>query len=374
MFNTLDEIRSKIDEIEQAMNEDGANIEELSAQLEEARNARIEIEKGIEARKSLIEKVKEEGKVMRKFENTDEPKEEGKVEVRSTTEYAKAYAKFIRTGRDEECRALLTENVSGTVPVPTLLEGKIQTAWEKNDITSRVNHTYFKGNLVVGFELSATDAVIHVEGTAAPDEEVLTLGKVELKAESIKKWITISDEVIDLTEDEFLNYIYDELAYRIAKKAADTIIAKIVASPATSTASAVGVDVIEAAPAKDTIAQAVAKLSDEADTPVIIMNKQTYANFKSIQYNANYAVDVFDGLEVIFNNSLPAFNDADEEVYAIVGDLRGVTVNHPNGDDVTFKYDDTSLAEQDLVKIVGRQMAGIGVTKPYAFCCIKSEA
>ena len=35
---------------------------------------------------------------------------------------------------------------------------------------------------------------------------------------SIKKWISISDEVVDLRGEAFLRYIYDEITYRIAKK------------------------------------------------------------------------------------------------------------------------------------------------------------
>ena len=46
----------------------------------------------------------------------------------------------------------------------------------------------------------------------------------------------------------------------------------------------------------------------------------------------------------------------------IVGDLMGAHVNYPEGDDVALKYDDLSLAEQDMVKIVGRQYAAHAVT------------
>ena len=48
----------------------------------------------------------------------------------------------------------------------------------------------------------------------------------------------------------------------------------------------------------------------------------------------------------------------------IVGDLRGEQVNYPEGDGVVIKWDELSLAEKDLVKVVGRQYAGHGVTRP----------
>ena len=89
-------------------------------------------------------------------------------EIRSSNEYMNAYAEFLKTGDDAECRALLTENATnGTVAVPTLVEGRIRTAWENDPIMSRIRKTFIKGNLKVGFEISATDAGIHTEGVTS---------------------------------------------------------------------------------------------------------------------------------------------------------------------------------------------------------------
>ena len=118
---------------------------------------------------------------------------------------------------------------------------------------------------------------------------------------------------------------------------------------------------------------AVAKLSDEATNPVIVMNKQSYAYYKGLAVNANYAVDPFDNMTVLFNNTLAAVTSTTVASgnYAIVGDLKGVQVNFPNGTDVSFKYDDLSLAEKDLVKIVGRLPMGHAVVAPKRFVTLK---
>ena len=92
---------------------------------------------------------------------------------------------------------------------------------------SRVRKAFVKGNLKVGFEISGTDAAVHTEGGDAVAEETLVLGVVNLVPQSIKKWISVSDEALDLRGEAFLDYIYDELAYRIAKKAADLLVAQI---------------------------------------------------------------------------------------------------------------------------------------------------
>lgn len=303
------------------------------------------------------------------------------AEVIKSTEYRDAFKKYIITGKDEECRALLTENVgTGVVPVPEIVYDIVKNAWEKEGIMALVKKTYLKGNLKVGFEISADGAVIHTEGAAAPTEEKLIIGVVELVPMSIKKWITISDEVVDMDSGAFIQYVYDELTYQIAKKAADTLIAKIEACGTVSTNTPsinVGVPVVEAdSIALDTIAQAIAQLSDQATNPVIVMNKTTFAAFKAVQAAGSYGYDPFEGLNVVFNNSIKGFGAASSgDTYAIVGDFaEGAIANFPNGEDITIKYDDLSLAEKDLVKLVGRQFVGLEVVAPNAFVKIAKSA
>ena len=307
----------------------------------------------------VVEEQKEERKT--KMEN---------IEIRNTPEYIDAYAEYIKTGKDAECRALLTENVSGSVPIPTFVYDIVKTAWDREGIMSRVRKAYLKGNLKVGFEISGDDAVIHTEGGNAIDPENLVLGVVEIKPESIKKVIQISDEVYDLRGEAFLRYIYDELTYRIAKKAADTLVAKIKACPSVSTTTCPGVPVVTATSASmGTVAEAVAQLSDEASNPVIMMNKLTWASFKSLQYGANYAIDPFEGLPVVFNSTITAYSVATTGVpYLIIGDLdHGALANFPNGEGIDFKFDELTLKKQDLIEVFGREYVGLGIVAPKAF-------
>ena len=307
-----------------ALDEEKAEIEQRAAKEAELRSA---VAPAVIAEIETTEKKEE-----RKMEN---------IEVRNTKEYIDAYAEYLKSGNDKECRALLTENVSGTVAVPELVYDIVKNAWEKEGIMARVRKSYLKGNLKVGFEVGASDADIHTEGAAAPSEETLVLGTVNLIPQSIKKWITVSDEAIDLRGEEFLRYIYDELTYRIAKCAADNLVGAIISSPAASTSTA----------------------------PVVMMNRLTWGAFKAAQAAASYAYDPFEGLPVIFNNSIDAFSAASTgDTYAIVGDLgQGALANFPNGEDINIKMDDLSLAEKDLVKFVGRQYVGLGVVAPAAF-------
>ena len=292
-------------------------------------------------------------------------------EIRNSVEYVNAFAEYIKSGNDAECRALVSENgTNGTVAVPELVDDIVRHAWDKEGIMALVKKSFIAGNLKVGFEISSTGAVVHEENSGAVTEETLVLGIVELVPASIKKWIHVTDEVMDLRGEAFLRYVYEELAYQIAKKAADELVAKIVAAPQTSTTTAVAVPVVsEATIGLGTIAKAISELSDEADNPVIIMNKSTWASFKSTQYAGQYAVDPFEGLPVLFNNTITAYSAATTgKTYAIVGDLgKGALANFPAGSQITFKFDDKSEAEKDLVKIVGREYVGLGVVAPKAF-------
>ena len=346
---------------------EGVSIE-IEAKKDELRTAAAEakeVREAVAESKVVVGEIKDIIKEDRKMSNK---------EVCASAEYREAFKNYVITGKDAECRALLTENVgTGVVPVPEIVYDIVKNAWEKEAIMSLVRKSYLKGNLKVGFEISADGAVVHTEGANAPTEEKLVLGIVELIPASIKKWITISDEVIDMDAGSFLQYVYDEVAYQIAKKAADTLIAKIEACGTVSTNTPsvnVGVPVVEAdSITLGLVASAIGKLSDQAANPVIIMNKATWSAFKAVQYAASVPVDPFEGLPVVFNNTIEAFSAATTGVtYAIVGDLgEGAIANFPAGEEITLKYDDTSLAEKDRVKIVGREYVALGVIGPDCF-------
>lgn len=367
---TAEQVEARLSEIQTEIDAEGADLEALNAEIDACKERRESLIKAEEERKVLADKIATDREKVEIKEQREDEKIMSNVEMRNTPEYIDAYANYIKTGDDSECRALLTELASGTVAVPSLVEEIVRTAWQKEGIMSRVRKSYLKGILKVGFEKSADPAYIHTEGAAADTEEALVLGTVSITPASIKKWITISDEVLDMKSEAFLRYIYDELAYQIAKKAADTLVGQIKSAGTTSGATAVGVPVVAVTTvAMDTVAKAIALLSDEATDPVIIMNKQTYPVFKAVQYGANYAADPFEGMEVIFNSTLSTFAAATTGVpYAIVGDLgRGALANYPAGDEITFKFDDLSLAEKDLVKIVGREYVGLGIVGPDCF-------
>ena len=369
---TVDELMERRAAIGSELENADADLDALEAEVKSI-NEELESRKAAETKRNEIRNAvaSGDGENIKTFEK-EERKEMTVDEIRSSKEYINAFANYIKTGKDDECRALLSTNATGGyVPVPTIIEGRVRTAWERTGLMELVRKTYIRGNLKIGFELSADGAVIHTEGSAAPSDEALTFGVVELKPESIKKWIKISDEAMDMGGDEFLYYIYDELTYRIAKKAQEELLAKIVALTASATSTAVGVGIVAGTPSVGLVASALGKLSDEASDPVIVMNKGTWAQFKAAQYANGYNVDPFEGLRVFYDSTLPAYTSSGTtgSTWCIVGDFGvGAHANFPNGDEITIKYDDLSLAESDLVKLVGREYIGLGIVADHAFC------
>lgn len=346
-----------------------ADLDALEAEVK-AINEELETRKAeADKRSSILEAVANgAGEVTEKIE-TEERKIMTNEEIRNSVEYVNAFADYLKSGDDKECRALLTENASGALPVPAFVDDIIHTAWENDAILSRVRKIFIRGNLKVAFERSATEAEAHTEGTSAISEESLALGIVTMIPKNIKKWIRVSDEAVAMGGEAFIRYIYDELTYQIVKKLAALVVADIAGASTSHSATAVGVPKVTAAPSVTLVPTAAANLSDEARDVVVIINRLTEVNLLAAQASGNFAIDPFAGLPRAYTSGLPAYDTASANaVYMIVGDLKGETVNYPEGEGVVIKYDELSEAEADLVKVVGRQYAAHAVTAPGMFC------
>ena len=371
---TVEQLEERKAAIAVELDAEGADLDALETEVRSIKDE-LESRAAEEAQKVEIRKAVAAGEVGEVVQKIEEEKREMKTneEIRASKEYTEAFARYLVSENDAEVRSLLTENVDGgSVPVPALVDEIIRTAWEKNEILRRVKKTQIRGNLKVAFERVATGASVHTEGADAPAEETLKLGIVTMVPANVKKFIRVSDEAIAMGGEALVRYVYDELIYQIVKKLTDDVVTDIKNAPTSATSVAACVAQITSAPTVVAVATAFANLSDEATDPVVIMNKLTYANFKAAAAAAGFAMDPFEGLPVLFNNSLKAYSAASaNEVYAIVGDLKGESVNYPEGEGVKVVYDDKSEAEKDLVKIVGRQYAAHALTACGRFCNIK---
>lgn len=326
-----------------------SEIRSINAELESRKAAeekRAEIRSAVAAGKgTVIEKVKEEVKTM----DNEQRK----------TEMIDALAEYIKGRATAEQRAmLLSTNVNnGVVKVSDIVDDFIWTDWDNSPILSRIRKVYVQGNYSVGYEASATGAVKHTEGAAAPTEETLTLAYINFVAQYYKKWIRVSDTVLALKGRAFMDYLMDEFGHQLAIALENAVVAEIAAS----TLSAKVTNNID----NTAVMAGFARLSDEATNPVVIVSKATYAAIMNERATTGAKIeDPFNGFEVLFNNTVTGL---------LVGDLDGVVANFPEGEDFKFIVDDTSLAEQDLVKIVGKILADIHLVRPNGFAVVTAE-
>jgi len=353
---TVEELEARRAEIAQDVDADGADLDALEAEVR-AINAELENRKKAEAAKAEIRAQVAQG--AGETIATIEP-EKGKnnmddKELRARVE--DALAETIKGRATPEQRALLTQDASGTVAVSKIVDEFVWTDWNKSPILSRIQKRYIEGNYAVNYEASASGAVKHTEGAAAPAEETLTLGTINFVAQYYKKWIKVSDRVLALRGARFLEYLRDEFGHQLAMALENAVVAEIAAS----TISAKVTHAIDG----DAVLFGFAALSDEASDPVAIMSKQTYATIKAMKTDGGARIeDPFNGLEVLFNSTVTG---------VLVGDLSGVVANFPEGEQFKYIVDEASLAESDLVKIVGKVLADVHLVRPNGFAVVTAE-
>lgn len=376
---TLADVDARLAELEMEVRE-ATDVEEIDKRTEEVKllNERRAELKDLEERKAqALELTAEPTKANIIEERKETEKMADLMEIRKTDEYSKAYFEMVKTGNDKEVRMLLSDAVEGgSVPTPVTLANEIKNAWEESKLMALVSKSSIPGDYKVAFEVSATGAAIHVEGTDAPAEQQLVLGTVNLSTQAIKKWITVSDIAIENTTIDTLNYLYREIAHKIVEKAEEVLLGIIIASPAVSstTAPAVPVSTVSAL-AVETITMALAELSGQAKNVTLVMNRRTYAALIAEAKKNKYGVDPFDGCPVVYTDGLKSFASASSgDTVIIAGDFGyGAHANFPAGNDVKIRVDEDSLAEKDLVKVVGKQLVGMGVVAPNAFVKVNKQ-
>lgn len=344
------DIEERLSAIQTELADENADVEALSAEVDALLERDNALKAEAEEKRSAMEKV---AKMNAEVIEEKEQEKEINMETRKA-ELIDALAEYIKGTATPEQRALLTTNATGgTVKVSDIVDDYIWTDWEKSSILSRIRKVYVKGNYSVGYEASATGATKHIEGdnSTLPTEEVLTLNYIQFVAQYFKKWITVSDSVLALKGEAFMRYLMDEFGHQLAMALENAVVAEISASSLTAAVTN---------PIDNTAAMAgFAALSDEATNPVVILSKTNYAAIMNERTTAGSKIDdPFNGMEVLFNSTVTGM---------LVGDLDGVVANFPEGEDFKFIIDDKSLAEKDMVKIVGKILADIHLVRPHGF-------
>ena len=366
----LEEIRA----LDISAMDDQAEVEKLTAEAKELNEKRAAL---VEERKQAEAKVLASAEVTEEHENREAKPMEEKI-TRDSQAYLDAYIEAKKTGDDTELRALLSTNAAsgGTIAVPVAVEEAVEDAWNKDKILNRVRATEYPGNYEANFYISGSGAVIHAEGGAEISDEELNLGTVTLIPQSVKKNLAISKAALKLRGQAFLESMRQEVYDEVMYAAGGVLLTDIINAPATSSATKPGVPTVSvSAFGANDIINAEALLSDRAVNKVAIMNAKTYAAYKSIRTSDGYPVAIFDGIEVLIDNRLPALADASAgDALVILGDLNyGARANFPDGKEVEIIVDRITRKKGNIVDIFGELFLSIGVTQANAFAKIVKQ-
>ena len=355
-----------ISEVEALTNE-ADDLDKEVNDLTEQRNKLSEQEERMSLAKT-VSPVKVEERKENKMEN---------IEMRSTPEYAHAWVNAVK-GDSSELRTLVSTMNSGTVPIPSYLQGRVEANWERLSILNEVSQSQFKGIVAVPYEASTEPAYAHVENTDAPKEEALAIGQVILNPVTLKKWIRVTSEVESLSDELFMDYLVDEIIYQINLKAETYVVEKAAASTLAVTVSEdLGFNAVN---------DAMASINEAID-PIVIMNRKTFfANFMGLTDlqerpiyqiatdNAGKPQYFINGVRVLFSNGLKAWdNTSVGEAYGLVGDFKAFRMNFPAGRIPEIIYDPYTEAEDDLSKYVGKLLVAGDVVRPNAIAVLKRK-
>lgn len=354
---TITDIEQRAAQISSEMQTEGADLDALTAEATALQERRDALRTAEEQRRKTAEQVAK-GLIGKTIEKHNEGVSET-MDAEKRTEMYEALAEYIKGRETPEQRALLTTGATGgTVKVSNIVDDFIWTDWDKSPILSRIRKVYVKGNYSVGYEASATGAVKHTEGSMnTPAEETLTLAYVNFIEQYFKKWITVSDTVLAMKGEPFLRYLMDEFGHQLAIALENAVVAEIEASSLAAQVTN---------PIDNTAAMAgFAALSDEAVNPVVIISKANYAAIMNARATTGAKIeDPFNGMEVLFNRTVTGM---------LVGDLGGVVANFPDGEDFVYIIDDKSLAEHDMVKIVGKILGDVHLVRPNGFAVVTAS-
>lgn len=376
---TRDGLLKEVEDLNNELN----SINEKVTELEEIRGKYEEQEKAM----SLATNLTTENISVRKSNQNDNPL--------ASHEYNKVYADYLRSGKEDEIRSFIrSANLSTdtpNVPIPTVMQGYVETAWEKFGKFSKiVRETFIKGIINVPVETASDDAVWHDENGSAPAQETITLGSILLEPKTIKKWIALTDELMALSPEEFLQYVADELVYKVILALDHAIISRTDANGKGVIGIANNTNTVSVSKALgfNVVNEAIAEV-ESANSLLVAMNPKTFYNnfmgltdttgrpiYQVIGENTEKARYFINGIAVEFTTALPAYDDAKaDDVYAVVGDFaRGYRLNYPNGKAVQTLIDPYTGATEDIVRMVGKLFVAGNVVKPKHFAQLKKVA
>lgn len=374
----VDEVEAKKEEFENADTDARDEIIDEVEKLTEDANALEEEAKDVEEQRDALKSQEERMSMTKTLSKIEIEGRKSQME-NNNFEFETNLRNAVVNKDEKQMRALLTEIVEGTAPVATIMQDRVEAVWERLSILNEVSISNYKGILAVPYEVSATPAVFHEEGSGKVEEEQLVLGKKLLVPIMLKKLLRVSDEVLALTPAEFAQYLFDEVIYQVNLLLENSVVSRNAQDGVIGMTNATLTESVTANLSFNAINEGIASLEDVGDATVIMNRKTFYANVMSLTDlqqrpifaiatdNQGRALHYINGVRVLFSNAIKAYDEVEAgEAWAVVGNLKAYKLNLPESRLPMILMDRYTEADADMNRIIGRILAAGDVVRPKA--------
>lgn len=224
-MSRIEQINIRMAEIAKEIENDDADIDALSKEVDELQAEKKALIEKAETRKATLERIAK-GNNSKILEKEGKEMEEKKENIRDNAEYRSAFLKNLQGKKLEEAeeRALTSAlNSAGAVIPTTTLNLVMEKLEEAAPLLKEIELIRVNGNVTFAVEADATEANIHAEGATMTDDGDVLI-PVSLTTYEITKYINVSKTVANMSVDAFEKWLSNMLAKRIARKITKLII------------------------------------------------------------------------------------------------------------------------------------------------------
>lgn len=220
-MSRIEQINIRMAEIAKEIENEDADIDALSKEVDDLQEERKVLLAKAETRKNTLNRIaNDNGKVL---ENGGEEDKMENKNVLETTEYRSAFFKKLlgRELEETETRAYALVGVSGALPVQTS-ETIIKKLSQIAPMLDEITLLHVPGSVKFAIEGTKTEGATHTENaTITADKD--TLVTVSLSGFEVTKLIQVSDSVSKMSVDSFEAWLTDMIVEMIGNKIEDLI-------------------------------------------------------------------------------------------------------------------------------------------------------
>lgn len=210
MNNRLEEIEARLAAIPAELEQEGADLNALEAEVKQLKEERKAITEAAEKRRQILSEIGAGGgRTVRTFDKSEPQK---RTFTPDSEEYRAAWLKNLQ-GKplDAEERAAVT----ATAAIPTQTMDRIISTMDLTPMIAAVDVTYIPGNVSWPIEKTANDAS-WVEMSAAASDSEDGLDDISLGAYKLIKTVEITADVQAMAIPAFESWLVNRLANKIA--------------------------------------------------------------------------------------------------------------------------------------------------------------